>query len=465
MTRSSRRPASEQRGRLPFRHSPKEPSRAVALAASLSQFSSSGLLQLIGAWGRVKDRRAVRAVREHVFVRWNNLTVEHEREATLPGFKEPARIRTFDAPEAIGTRFYEIRARSAINKVPERSRMPFRYTINPYRGCSHACAYCFARPTHTYLDFNAREDFEREIVVKVNAPEVVRAELARPSWQGDHVALGTNTDPYQWVEGRYRLMEGIWEAMRDFANPCSVLTKSPLLLRDIELMKQLVEVTDFAANLSVPTLDEKAWRETEPHTPHPRKRLEAAGELSRAGIPTGVLIAPLMPGVNDAPEQVEEILELAGEAGARTIGGVGLHLRGEVRGIWFDWLRQYRPGSRPALRGAVCQRRLPAPPRAGAALQHGPWRTGQARRPRDQGRGSRTRCRGQWTRPRGAAEAAGKPLLSAHGRLALDRGTQVGQRRGQGAVTSGAGLARPSARVATNPVPAAHAEPSQKAAG
>jgi DNA repair photolyase len=285
----------------------------------------------------------IRTVCEHVFVRWENLTVEHDREASLPGFKEPARVRTFDAPEAIGTRFYEIRARSAINKVPERSRMPFRYTINPYRGCSHACAYCFARPTHTYLDFNAREDFEREIVVKVNAPEVVRAELSRPSWQGDHVALGTNTDPYQWVEGCYRLMEGIWEAMRDFANPCSVLTKSPLLLRDIELMKQLVEVTDFAANLSVPTLDEKAWRETEPHTPHPRKRLEAAGELNRAGIPTGVLIAPLMPGINDAPGQVEEILELAGEAGARTIGGVGLHLRGELREIWFDWLRQYRP--------------------------------------------------------------------------------------------------------------------------
>jgi DNA repair photolyase len=182
-------------------------------------------------------------------------------------------------------------------------------------------------------------------------PEVVRAELARPSWQGDHVALGTNTDPYQWVEGRYRLMEGIWEAMRDFANPCSVLTKSPLLLRDIELMKQLVEVTDFAANLSVPTLDEKAWRETEPHTPHPRTRLEAAGELNRAGIPTGVLIAPLMPGINDAPGQVEEILELAGEAGARTIGGVGLHLRGEVREIWFDWLRQYRPDLVPRYEG------------------------------------------------------------------------------------------------------------------
>jgi DNA repair photolyase len=157
------------------------------------------------------------------------------------------------------------------------------------------------------------------------------------------VALGTNTDPYQWVEGRYRLMEGIWEAMRDFANPCSVLTKSPLLLRDAELMKRIGERTEFAANLSVPTLDEKAWRATEPHTPHPRKRLEAVAELNRAGIPTGILIAPLMPGVNDSPRQVEEILELAEEAGAVSVGGVGLHLRGEVREIWFDWLRQHRP--------------------------------------------------------------------------------------------------------------------------
>lgn len=203
--------------------------------------------------------------------------------------------------------------------------------------------YCFARPTHTYLDFNPREDFEREIVVKVNVPERLRAELARPSWRGEHVALGTNTDPYQWVEGRYRLMEGIWEAMRDFSNPCSVLTKSPLLLRDLELMRELVERTEFVANLSVPTLEESAWRATEPHTPHPRKRLEAVGELVRAGIPTGVLVAPLMPGINDSPEQVEEILELAGEAGARSVGGVALHLRGEVREIWFDWLRQYRP--------------------------------------------------------------------------------------------------------------------------
>jgi DNA repair photolyase len=279
---------------------------------------------------------------EHVFVRWDNLEQGASKQGLLPGLGE-SRVRTFDAPEALGIRFHEVEARSAINAVPKRSRMPFRFTINPYRGCAHACVYCFARPTHTYLDLNAREDFEREIVVKVNSPELVRAELARRTWKGEHVALGTNTDPYQWVESRYRLMEGIWEAMRDYSNPCSILTKSPLLLRDKKLMQELVARTDFVASLSVPTLDEKAWRATEPHTPHPRKRLEAVAELVEAGIPTGVLVGPLIPGVNDAPEQVEPILELAGEAGARSITGIPLHLRGEVRDIWFDWLRQYRP--------------------------------------------------------------------------------------------------------------------------
>jgi DNA repair photolyase len=201
---------------------------------------------------------------------------------------------------------------------------------------------CFARPTHTYLDFNASRDFEREIVVKVNAPERLRVELAKPSWKGEHVALGTNTDPYQWVEGRYKLMRGIWEAMIEARNPGSVLTKSPLLLRDLDLMTELHRVAEFSAALSVPTLDEKAWRATEPHTPHPRARLEAVAELNRAGIRTGILVAPLMPGINDAPEQVERILELATEAGAAYVTGIALHLRGEVRQVFMEWLQEHR---------------------------------------------------------------------------------------------------------------------------
>ena len=155
--------------------------------------------------------------------------------------------------------------------------------------------------------------------------------------------MGTNTDPYQWVESRYKLMPGIWEALRDARNPCSILTKSPLLLRDIELMKEIAAVTDIHANLSIPTLDAKAWRATEPHTPHPKARLEAVAELNRAGIPCGVLIAPLMPGINDAPEQVEPLLEACAEAGATGIGGIALHLRGDVKALFFDWLRFNRP--------------------------------------------------------------------------------------------------------------------------
>jgi DNA repair photolyase len=202
---------------------------------------------------------------------------------------------------------------------------------------------CFARPTHTYLDFDAGRDFEREIVVKVNVPEVLRAELRRPSWKREHIAMGTNTDPYQWVEGRYKLMPGIWEALRDFRNPCSVLTKSPLVLRDLPLLKEIAAVTDVSANLSIPTIDEQAWRATEPHTPNPRARLEAVAELNRNGIPTGILVAPLMPGINDDPKQVEEIIQTAIDAGATSIGGIGLHLRGEVRGVFMEWLRSYRP--------------------------------------------------------------------------------------------------------------------------
>jgi len=287
--------------------------------------------------------RTVRGVCEHTFVRWSNLTLDAEEQRRLPGYRDEAVVRRFDAPEALDMRFYEVRARSILNRVPERSRMPFRWTINPYRGCSHACNFCYARPTHAYLGFDAGRDFEREIVVKVNAPERLRVELARGSWKREHVALGTNTDPYQWVEGRYRLMEGIWEALRDARNPCSVLTKSPLLLRDLPLMLQIAERAGFSACLSIPTLDEKAWRATEPHTPSPRARLEAVAELNRAGIPTGVLIAPLMPGINDAPHQVEPLLERAAAAGASSIGGVALHLRREVRQVFMDWLRSQRP--------------------------------------------------------------------------------------------------------------------------
>ena len=315
-----------------------------------------------------------------MFVRWDNLRIEAEESRQLPGYRDEAVVRRFDAPEAMDIRFYEVRARSALNRVPKQSRMPFRWTINIFRGCTHACNFCFARPTHTYLDFNAGRDFEREIVVKVNAPELLRSELARPSWKREHVAIGTNTDPYQWVEGKYRLMPEIWQALLQSDTPCSVLTKSPLLLRDIDLLRQLAERVGFTANLSVPTLDEKVWRETEPHTPHPRKRLEAVAELVAAGIPTGILIAPLMPGINDRPDQVEPILELAAQAGAGHVGGIGLHLRPGVKEVFFEWLEAQRPDlveryrqlyGRRAYLSRAEQERLTAVLRTGGANRQG----------------------------------------------------------------------------------------------
>jgi DNA repair photolyase len=277
-----------------------------------------------------------------MFVRWEQQTVELDASARLPGYRDVT-VRHFDAPEAVDTRFYEVQAKSILNRVPEASQVPFRWTVNPYRGCTHACVYCFARPTHEYLEFDAGRDFEREIVVKVNAPERLRAELARSGWQREHVALGTNTDPYQWVEKRYELMRGIWEALRDARNPCSVLTKSPLLLRDLDLMLELNAVTDFSAALSIPTLEQKAWRATEPRSPSPSARLEAVAELSKAGIKTGVLVAPLMPGINDSPEQVREVVRLATEAGAGYITGIALHLRRGVREVFMEWLADQRP--------------------------------------------------------------------------------------------------------------------------
>ncbi len=202
---------------------------------------------------------------------------------------------------------------------------------------------CFARPTHTYLNMGAGEDFERKIVVKVNAPEVLRRELRKRSWKGAHVAMGTNTDPYQRCEGRYRLTRGVLEALRDYANPCSILTKSPLLLRDLDLFTELASTAGFTANLSIGTLDEEVWRRTEPGTPHPRARMQAVEKLNRAGVPTGVLVAPILPGISDSPDQLKEVVRAAADAGASHVSPITLHLRPGVKEEFMPWLEREYP--------------------------------------------------------------------------------------------------------------------------
>jgi DNA repair photolyase len=277
-------------------------------------------------------------------MRWDEQRVENDLR--LPGVGDGTIVRTFDAPEAMGINFHEVRARSALNHVPG-ARYGFKWTINAFRGCSHACVYCFARRTHIYLDLDPGRDFEREIVVKVNVPELLRAELARPSWKRELVALGTNTDPYQWVESRYRMMPEILEALEAAQTPVSVLTKSPLAMRDVEIYERMAKKLPVSVNLSVPTMDEAAWRATEPHTPSPAARLDAVAELRARGIDSGVLIAPLMPGINDDPDQVRPIVERAKAAGATFLGGVALHLRDEVKDVFFAWLEAKRPDLLP----------------------------------------------------------------------------------------------------------------------
>ncbi|HEX9122604.1 MAG TPA: Rv2578c family radical SAM protein [Actinomycetota bacterium] len=250
--------------------------------------------------------------------------------------------RTFDTPEFRGIGFIEVEAKSIINRVPGGS-MPFDWTINPYRGCSHACSYCFARVTHTYMDMNAGRDFETKIVVKVNAPEVLRRELASKRWKGEPIAMGTATDPYQRGEGRYRLMPGIIGALADHRNPFSILTKGTLILRDLDALVDAAKVTDVATAFSIGTLDEEVWRRSEPGTPHPRKRIEAVAALNEAGIPCGVLMAPILPGITDDPRQLREVIRAALDAGATHVSPILLHLRPGVREEFLPWLQEHYP--------------------------------------------------------------------------------------------------------------------------
>ena len=239
--------------------------------------------------------------------------------------------------------FLHVTSKKVLNAVPKGSGMPFRWTINVYRGCSHSCVYCFARPTHEYLGLNVGEDFDRKIVVKINAVERVRVELADPRWSGEAVAMGTNTDPYQRCEAKYKLTRGVVEALAEHANPFSILTKSPLVLRDADLIERASRVSEITVNFSIGTLDERIWRMTEPGTPHPRRRIDAMRRLSERGIRTGALIAPVLPGLSDGRDQLAEVVDAITNAGGRILGALPLHLRPGTREHFLSWLRQTDP--------------------------------------------------------------------------------------------------------------------------
>jgi DNA repair photolyase len=233
--------------------------------------------------------------------------------------------------------------KTALNRVPEQSRVPFRWTVNPYRGCTHSCHYCFARAFHTYLDLDVGEDFSSKIIVKTNVVGVLRRELASPKWEGEHVAMGTATDPYQHCEGRYRLTRGVLEAFADFENPTSMLTKSTLVVRDLDVFRRLAAVTDVTLSMSVGTLDEAIRRVVEPGTPPGRKRLQILARFAAAGIRTGVLVAPLLPGLTDDEEHIDEVLAACAEAGVSYAAGILLHVRPGIRDHFMPWLERTYP--------------------------------------------------------------------------------------------------------------------------
>ncbi len=291
-------------------------------------------------------------------MRWDSLRLDGEAPGPARGghaggagggavpalFERGAVTRTFATPEFRGMTFYEIHARSVINRVPGSSRLPFSWTINPYRGCSHACFYCFARSTHTYLDLDAGQDFDSRIVVKVNAPQVVRRELAAPGWAGEHVAMGTNVDCYQRAEGRYQLMPGIIAALRDAANPFSILTKGTLILRDLDLLADAAQVTDVGLNVSVGIADDELARSVEPGAPAPGRRLAVCAAISERGLNCGVLMGPVLPYLTDSPGQLDAAVRQIAAAGAAHVTPIVLHLRPGAREWFLQWLAAEHPG-------------------------------------------------------------------------------------------------------------------------
>lgn len=293
-------------------------------------------------------------------MRWSGQSVaeapEGTRDNALPGLSLrevaalPGHLRTVRAPEFRGVVFHEVIAKSALNRVPGGSSMPFGWTINPYRGCSHACVYCFARGSHRYLDLDTGRDFDSQIIVKVNVAEVLGRELARPSWAHEWVALGTNTDPYQRAEGRYRLMPGIIRALSESRTPLSILTKGTLLRRDLPLLAEAKDRTGVSLAMSIAVGDPELQQSIEPGTPSAHARLETVAAAREAGFACDVFVMPVLPHLTDGAAHLTRLLRDIRDAGARSVMYGPLHLRAHVKPWFFEWLERCHPELVPAYR-------------------------------------------------------------------------------------------------------------------
>jgi DNA repair photolyase len=236
---------------------------------------------------------------------------------------------------ADAAKYQEVRCRSALNRV---TGMPFEWTLNPYRGCTHGCHYCYARRYQTQFELDSDDQFASIIFVKTNVVDVLRKELARPSWDREYVAVGTATDCYQPIEGHYKLTRGALKALCDFRNPVGVVTKGPMIIRDKDVLADLTAGPGVSVYISVPTVDEAAWRLLEPGTAPPLKRLRAVRELVDAGIRAGVLMNPIVPGITSKPALMERTMKAIADHGARFVGCNVMFLEGGTRDHFMRWL-------------------------------------------------------------------------------------------------------------------------------
>jgi DNA repair photolyase len=275
-------------------------------------------------------------------MRWAGQGIDVE-DGALPGLQRIGFVRSVRTPQFDGITFHEVLCKSALNKVPNPAALPFRYTVNAYRGCSHACRYCFARPSHEYLEFDCGTDFDTQVVVKTNVADVLRRELHRPSWQRETVALGTNTDPYQRAEGRYALMPGIISALAESGTPISILTKGTLLRRDLPLIADAAQRVSLSVAVSLAIADPELHTDVEPGTPTPQARLGLITAIREAGLGCHVMVAPVLPYLTDSVEHLDRLLGQIAAAGATGATVFGLHLRGSTRGWFMSWLARSHP--------------------------------------------------------------------------------------------------------------------------
>ena len=237
--------------------------------------------------------------------------------------------------------YQEVRCRSALNRVKGKAYM--QWSLNPYRGCTHGCHYCFARRYHSHLELGAGDQFASVIFVKTNFVEVLRRELDKPAWKKESIGFGTATDPYQPIEGTYKISRGVLEALRDAATPVGIVTKGPMVVRDVDVLQDLSSRAACRVHMSVPTVDEDAWEKLEPGVAHPMQRLRAVRQLVDAGIDCGVLMAPIVPGFSTQPHKIERTVKAIAESGATSVGAMVMHMDGGTKDHFMALLTREYP--------------------------------------------------------------------------------------------------------------------------